>query len=136
VAVSAVLTIVGFGIGAWGGTDLGFRTGASDVATVSINTQVHDLGNRLEALKALRNGDADSAIEFIEHGLDRDIVSLLPSRRKGLQIPKATLEFVTEGLEGAKRYRADFPRASKGRPIDEDVARAFSKQMGSELIKE
>lgn len=125
-AITAVLTIVGLGIGVWAGANLGYRTGMSGVAAISINTQVHDLDNRLEALQALRRQDTDSAIELIEHGLDQDIVSLLPSHREGLQIPDATLAFVKDGLQNAKRYRVDFPRASRGRPIDDDVKRALS----------
>jgi D-arabinose 1-dehydrogenase-like Zn-dependent alcohol dehydrogenase len=125
-AITAIVAIVGLGVGGWAGVNLGYLTGASNVATISINTQVHDLENRLEALQALRHQDADSAIKAIEHGLDRDIVSLLPSHREELRIPEATLSLVEKGLQRAKRYRVDFPRASQGRPLDEDVKRALS----------
>lgn len=126
IAITVAAGVVGLGIGLWIGSSFGFNAGASTVATVSINTLVHDLDNRLEALQAMRQQDPDTSIEALEHGLDRDIVSLLPSHREGLRIPKPTLEFAEKGLERAKRYRAEFPRASQGRPIDDDVERALS----------
>ncbi len=73
--VTVILMVICLGIGMVAGVYLGYRSGTSTVATISINTQVHDLENRVEALQAQRNQDTGSAIEIIEHGLDQDIVS-------------------------------------------------------------
>jgi len=119
--------LIGLGTGAWIGIHLGYRTGTSTVATFSINTQVQDLKNRVEALKALRTQDAEGAIESIEHGLDVDIVSLLPDRREDLRIPPHTLNLIDQGLVIAKQYRLSYPRTSKGTLLDDDASRALSE---------
>ncbi len=75
--VTVILMVSCFGIGMVAGVYLGYRSGTSTVATISINTQVHDLENRVEALQAQRNQGTGSAIEIIEHGLDQDIVLIV-----------------------------------------------------------
>ena len=124
--ITIILIFISLGIGIWIGIYLGYRTGASTVATISINTQVHDLENRVEALKAQRNQYSTLAIEIIEHGLDKDILSLLPEYREDLDIPMHTLDFIKKGLQTAKRYRTSFPRTSQGKLMDKDVKRALS----------
>jgi len=50
--VTVILMVICLGIGMVAGVYLGYRSGTSTVATISINTQVHDLENRVEALQA------------------------------------------------------------------------------------
>jgi hypothetical protein len=125
IIVAAVL-IVGLAVGVWIGAHLGVRVGTSEVAVISLNTQVHDLENRVQALRLLRQGNSESAIELIESGLDRDIVSLEPVRREGIRIREHTLSFIAKGLRTAKQYRDAYPRASQGELIDESIRQAFS----------
>ncbi len=130
-AFAVILLALGLGIGIWLGSHLGYRLGASDVATISINTQVHDIDNRVQALTALRTGATDAGIELIEHGLDQDIVSLEPVRREGLQLPDHTLLFSDKGLRTAKTYRDDYPRTAQNTLIEESIRQAFSTLVDS-----
>lgn len=120
--VIVISVIAGVGIGAY----LGFSLGTSTVATVALNTQVHNLHSDIETLRALRNNELAAAAELIEKRLDRGIVSLLPEYRDGLRIDTGTNEFITQGVIAAKRYRADFPRDAQSELIRNDVQRAFS----------
>lgn len=126
IVVGVITLIIGLVVGAWLGAYLGFGVGASDVAAISINTQIHDIENRVQALRSLRQGDTDSALEFIESGLDRDIVSLEPDRRENIRLREHTLDFISQGLRTAKQYRDEFPRSSQGELIDDSIRKAFS----------
>lgn len=64
--------------------------------------------------------------EFIESGLDQDIVSMEPERRENIRIREHTLGFIAQGLRTAKQYRDEFPRASQGKSIDDSIRKAFS----------
>lgn len=124
--ILVVVLIVGLAAGLWLGAHQGFDIGVSQVAGVSLNTQIHDIENRVQALRSLREKDIESAIELIESGLDNDIVSLEPARREGIRLAEHTLEFIAKGLLTAKQYRDHFPRASQGELIDESIRQAFA----------
>ena len=114
--------LIGMVFGGYGGSYLS----ANAVINNWINSQTKDGNAQVAILINMRDGKNEQALELLEAELDKDIITLLPEYYEKFKITDQIVIAINTTLKNAKNYRMQFPRESKGRLIDKDVARALS----------
>lgn len=113
---------VGFLIGAYTGGNFGM----SLVLNNGLQQDALDLDKKLEALRQLRGGQIETAIETLETSVDDSLVIFDPIE------PYAGLNDITEStiaavIDNAIGYRREFPRQSSRPRVDEMVQSLFER---------
>lgn len=114
--------IVGAAAGGYGGV----RYGSAWILNECIHKDARDIQKAVAALKHLRAGERDQAVELIEARMDDDLIMFDPQepypRLKG-----ETIAEMNKALGEAKAYRAANPRKSSRPGVDRMVADLLSR---------
>ena len=113
---------VGFLIGAYAGGNFGM----SLVLNNGLQQDALDLEKKLEALRQLRGGQTETAIETLEASIDDSLVIFAPVE------PYAGLNDITEStiaaaIDNAFEYRREFPRQSSRPQVDKMIQGLFER---------
>ncbi len=112
-------------IGIIAGGMIGWYFGTGALLNSWVREQAGDVNGDLEVLRSLKAGDTAAAVEFVESGLDDDLVSLRPGNESRLK-PHIYTEMVS-ALQAAKQYRTQHPRKSHRTSVDAMVRNALSE---------
>jgi len=115
-----------FLLGAAAGGAGGWHFGHAFMLNAWVQEQAGDVKGHVDALRRLRTGNANEAIEFLEALLDDDLVTLEP---EGYRLDAPARSQMYAALRAAKLYRAEHPRKSRRGIIDEMVRNTLSKDI-------
>jgi hypothetical protein len=122
--LSIVLSLAaGVIIGAYGG----FRLGKSPVLNNALQKNAKDVQAHVAALKHVREGRADKALEVIEADLDDDLVLFDPWESYGPVNDQTNAE-IRKAIGQARDYRAAYPRKSNRPHVDAMVGSVLKKE--------
>lgn len=123
VGIGLVVTLLlGVAAGGVGGWYLGHRF----MLDAWVQEQAGDVKGHLDALRKLRSGNTDEAIEFLESRLDDDLVVLEP---EGYRLQEQARTEMYAALRAAKQYRSEYPRKSRRGIVDEMVRNVLSQDI-------
>ncbi len=113
---------VGFIIGAYAAGNFGM----SLVLNSGLYRDALDLNQKIGALRQLRNGNSEAAIESLEASIDDTLASFDPVEPyEGLN--ETTQSTIDSAINNAIEYRREFPRQSSRPQVDEMVERLFKR---------
>lgn len=122
---------VAFLAGAAGGLALGgyggLRLAAGSFLDGCVSRNAREIQTRVAALKELRAGRHQQAIELIESDLDDALIILDPAEPYPGLTERAVTD-VRKAISGAKAYRTEHPRKSTRPAVDKMVMNLFARE--------
>jgi len=123
---AALLIVAGIVLGAAAGGYAGWRYGNASILNESLYADARQIQTSVAALKLLRAGERQLALEALEAGMDDTLVPFDPAQPyPGLE--ERTIAEINRAILEARNYRAANPRKSSRPHVDAMVGSLLSR---------
>ncbi len=119
--ISFISCLVGLAMGALFGVMTGSQLGSSIIVQDWVNANANNSLEMIVAMKDLRDGEEETAMEKLEVHLNKLMIGLTDSYIEGFDLNKETLERIEQVRSSARFYRGQYPRPESKELLEIDI---------------